>query len=75
MALIDCKIDKDANGQTTVSYTVQRIDPGDELNLITETPNAALRWSHDLPFGPAQAGEVYVLPHSSTDPSHSRLPR
>jgi hypothetical protein len=68
MALIDCKIDKDANGKTTVTYTVQRIDPGDELNLITDTPNAALRWKNDFPFDSGKAGEVYPLPHVSADP-------
>jgi hypothetical protein len=68
MAQIDCKIDKDANGITTVSYTVQRIDLGDELNLITDTPNAALRWNGNLPFDSVQAGEVYPLPHVSASP-------
>src|ERR1700755_357370 len=66
MALIDCKIDKDATGKTTVSYSVRRIDPGDELNLVTDTSNAALRWNGDHPFEAVQAGDVYLLPNVST---------
>jgi hypothetical protein len=63
MALIGCKIDKDANGRTTVTYSVQRIDPGDELNLISDTTNAALKWNSGVPLAAARAGEVYPLPH------------
>jgi hypothetical protein len=73
MALIDCKIDKDANGNTTVSYTVRRFDPGDELNLVTETPNAALKWNSDSPFDAASAGDVYALPHLSTAPKPFKI--
>ncbi len=65
MALITCRINKDANGTTEVSYTVHRLDPGDEVILTTDTANAALEWTGTSPFAPAVTAKRFMIPHSA----------
>jgi hypothetical protein len=65
MALIEFKIDRDATGKTVIVSTVRRMDPGDEIVLITDTPGTALQWHVGSPFAEPAAGDVYPVPMSS----------
>lgn|SRR5690348_5230867 len=65
MARIEFKIDRDSNGSAIITTTVERIDPTDEILLVTETANAALQWNRDSPFAAPAAEKVYTLPHAS----------
>src|SRR5579871_3676243 len=75
MALIEYKIDRDINGNITIASTVLRIDPGDEIRLITTTPEAALEFSIDSPFSAPAAEKVYILPRADSASSTLKVTR
>ncbi len=64
MAAITCKINRDAKGNAEVIYTVHRLDPGDEVTLTTDTPNAAVEWEGPPAFGLAAGHKVLMIPQS-----------
>jgi hypothetical protein len=65
MALIEYKINLDGSGKVVVTSIIRRLDPGDEILVVTETPNAALQWKASSPFASPAAEEIYVLPQAS----------
>jgi hypothetical protein len=65
MARIEYRINRDKTGGASVVATVIRVDPGDEVLIVTDTPNATVRWNDISPFAPPAAEEVYVLPNST----------
>jgi hypothetical protein len=69
MALIEFRIDLDGNNNVTIVSTVQRIDPGDEIVMITSTANAALQFNADSPFAAPAAEKILLLPQGE-----SRMP-
>jgi hypothetical protein len=62
MALIEFKVNLDANNNIAVEATVLRVDPGDEVVLVTSTPNTALRFNPGSPFAAPAAEKIYLLP-------------
>jgi hypothetical protein len=65
MAQIEFRINLDGNGNLTIVPTIERLDPGDRIHLVTDTPNAALRWNGDSPFLPPAADNVLLLTPAS----------
>jgi hypothetical protein len=65
MAQIEYLIDL-KNGIVTITPTIRRLDPGDEIHLITTTPNAALQWNNESPFLTPAAESVLVLRQTSS---------
>jgi hypothetical protein len=61
MAQIQYEIDY-SNGKVTITSKIQRLDPADEVLLVTATPNTALQFTGSSPFGAPATGKVYVLP-------------
>jgi hypothetical protein len=61
MARIQYQINRDSSGNITVVGSIQRIDPGDEIVMVTGTPGTALQWVADSPFADPAAGKVFVL--------------
>jgi hypothetical protein len=72
MALIEYKIDLDANGDVTIVPTIKRLDPGDEIHLVTETPDAALQFNNESPFLPPDADKVHILRPAGAAPQPLR---
>jgi hypothetical protein len=66
MAQIEFRINLDGNGNVTIVPTIERLDPGDRIHLVTDTPNAALRWNGDSPFLAPAAGKVTLLTPSDS---------
>ena len=62
MAKITCNINQDDDGYTTVTCTVHRIDENDEVTLVTDTPNYAMKWVKSPPFAQVAENELYLLP-------------
>jgi hypothetical protein len=75
MARIEYKIDLDKNGRTSVVGTIIRIDPGDEIALVTNTANAALRWTAASPFESPAAESTYLMPQATAAPAPLRVLR
>jgi hypothetical protein len=72
MAQIEYLIDL-TNGVVTITPTIRRLDPGDEIHLITTTPNAALRWDAESPFlTPAE--ESVLLLRQKDSPAQALTP-
>jgi hypothetical protein len=61
MAQIAYQINMDKDGTVTIVPVIRRLDPGDEIHLITSTPNAALRWNTGSPFQTPAAESVLLL--------------
>jgi hypothetical protein len=61
VARIQFQINRDSSGKVTVAGSIQRIDPGDEIVMVTGTPGTALQWVADSPFAAPAAGKVFVL--------------
>lgn len=68
MARIEYRINQDPSGNVTVVSTIERLDPGDEILLVTTTGNAALQWIGESPFAPPADGKVFLLPHTDGSP-------
>ena len=66
MAQIQFQIDYDSNGKVIITSTIQQIDPGDKVTLVTATPQTALQWGIPSPFAPPADGKLYVLPMASS---------
>ena len=62
MAQIEFRIDKDDTGKVVIAARVLRLDPGDEIHLATDTPNAALQFNGESPFLAPDTAKVYMLP-------------
>lgn len=73
MALITCNINRDGNGITKITYTVQRLDQNDELILVSNTTNAALNWTGASPFAPAAATKPLLVPQASAAPAPLKI--
>ncbi|HME08707.1 MAG TPA: hypothetical protein VKG25_16745 [Bryobacteraceae bacterium] len=69
MALIEINISM-VNGTLTIVPTIKRLDPSDEIHLISNTANAALKFNDNAPFRLPGADNVYMLPQ----PTDTRQP-
>jgi hypothetical protein len=65
MARIEYTINLE-NGNTTIVTAVQRLDPGDEVVMITKTPNTALQFNTVSPFDAPANGKIYMLPREGS---------
>jgi hypothetical protein len=61
MARIQFQINRDSNGNVTVASSILRIDPTDEIVMLTGTPGTALQWVADSPFADPAAEKVFIL--------------
>ena len=66
MALIEYTINSDGECKVTIVPTIKRLDPGDEIQFVTSTPNAALQFTGESPFLPPHSQKVYALPRADS---------
>ena len=66
MALIEYIINSDGEGKVTIVPTIKRLDPGDEIQFVTSTPDAAVQFTGESPFLHPHVEKVYTLPRADS---------
>ena len=72
MAQIKFVIDRDPTHNVTITTIVQRVDPSDEIVIVTHTSNAALEFNQDSPLGHPAGERIVALPLEGTSPAPLR---
>jgi hypothetical protein len=68
MALIEYRINVDANGNATVIQDVREIDPGDQIRFVATSPGTVIQFDGDSPFAALAAGVSFPVPMANAGP-------